>query len=137
MVRNVEHKFTKNPSAVRQFRRQFSNVFRKCLIFCSIVLFSNPISLFVLGVLNRVLFRPIQSIFICYPATPKYTEKYCFRFLTPFIKYRPVIVGFFIQSKRIGIICVISAIEEDFVRESFLKTLNKYRAPNLHNRTIH
>jgi len=125
-MRNIKYKLLKNPRTIKHFSGQLSNVLRKCLVFCLIVLFSNPLSLFVLGVLNRVLFRPIQSIFICYPASPKYTKKYFFRFLIPFTKYCPVIVGFFIQSRRIGIICGISAIEEDFERQTYLNILHKY-----------
>ena len=90
-------------------------------------MFSNPLSLILLGLLNRLFLSPISTLFICYPASQKYADMYCFRFMTPIIKHYPAIVGIFFQGGRLGLVTTISSVESDFTNPDFFSKFGKYK----------
>ena len=98
-----------------------TNFIRKLFFFSLMLLFNNPVTLLLIGILNRLCFRPIKSLFIIYPASDKYIEPYCFRFLWPYFRHHPVIIGGFFQGGQLGLTCVISAFESDFESKGFLE----------------
>ena len=99
---------------------------RRSLILMVILALNNPVSLPLLGLLNRIFGRPIHPLFICYPATPKYREQYCFRFMLPLIRRYPVVVGAFHQGGRIGLVGNISAVEREFTEPGFYSRFQRY-----------
>ena len=101
------------------------NLCRKFLVLLAIVFLSNPVSLLLLGLLNRILFRPVQSLFIIYPASQKYVDHYGFKFLQPHLKKIPVICGLYFQGGSPGLIFGISGMEADFEKPGFVVDLKR------------
>ncbi|MEC9477194.1 MAG: hypothetical protein VX764_09160 [Planctomycetota bacterium] len=101
------------------------NFCRKSLVLSGIVLLSNPISLLLLGLVNRILFRPVRSLFIVYPASQKYVDHYGFKFIQPYLKKIPVICGLYFQGGSPGLIFGISGTEKDFEQQNFVADLKR------------
>ena len=102
------------------------NFYRKSMLLIVMILTSNPLSLLLIGLLNRLLFSPINSVFICYPAHEKYTKNYGFDFMVPLIKRYPVIAGGFFQGGKFGLICFISSVESEFKQDDFFPVFTKW-----------
>ena len=101
------------------------NLCRKSLVLLSIVFLSNPLSLVLLGLLNRLFLRPFRSFFVIYPASQRYVDHYAFKFLQPALKKTPVICGVYFQGGTPGLILGISGTESDFKKPGFLSDLKK------------
>jgi hypothetical protein len=101
------------------------NLCRKSLVLLSIVFLSNPLSLILLGLLNRLFFRPFRSFFVIYPASQRYVDHYGFKFLQPHLKKTPVICGVYFQGGTPGLILGITGTESDFKKPGFLADLKK------------
>ncbi len=101
------------------------NFLRKSLVLLSIVFLSNPLSLLILGLLNRILLTPVTSLFVIYPASQKYVDYYGFKFLQPHLKNIPVICGLYFQGGTPGLIFGISGTEADFEKPGFLTALKR------------
>ena len=91
-----------------------SDFVRKSMILISMVLVSNRVVLFFLGILNRLLGRPIRGILLCYPAHEKYAHKYVFKWMFPIVKKKPMFAGFYFQSLKAGLTFVIYCHESQF-----------------------
>jgi len=105
--------------------RTLKNLCRKSLVLLSIVFLSNPLSLILLGLLNRLFFRPFRSFFVIYPASQRYVDHYGFKFLQPHLKKTPVICGIYFQGRTAGLIFGISGTESDFKKPGFLAELKR------------
>lgn len=81
------------------------------LVLCIIA--GNPVSLALIGLLNR-LNGNIHSVFLLYPADERYTKAYAFDWFARRYRWRPVLLGIFLQNGRIGLTFGISATERDF-----------------------
>ncbi|MGB1071970.1 MAG: hypothetical protein ACPG1Z_09905 [Planctomycetota bacterium] len=101
------------------------NLCRKSLVLLSIVFLSNPLSLVLLWLLNRLFLRPFRSFFVVYPASQRYADHYGFKFLQPALKKTPVICGVYFQGGTPGLILGISGTESDFKKPGFLSNLKK------------
>lgn len=78
--------------------------------------------LYLLGKLNeRTNF--LSTVFVMYPATPEYADAYIPKNKLHIMRWKPYIVGFFIQNGRLGLKCVISSEERDFRDTSNLENL--------------
>lgn len=98
---------------------------RRLVILCTAILLTNPLTLWLVGRINRLLGRPLCTMFVGYAASPKYREAYAFSFMLPWIRYRPMIVGLFIQNGRLGIIAMTSSVEPDFLSPLHLDRLHE------------
>lgn len=98
---------------------------RKSAVLLSIVFLSNPVSLLLLGLINRLLGTPVKSLFVVYPASQRYVDHYGFRFLQPYLQKIPVICGIYSQGGTPGLIFGISGTEAEFEKPSFLRDLKR------------
>jgi len=99
------------------------NLCRKSLVLLSIVFLSNPLSLILLGLVNRMLLRPVRTFFVVYPAGRRFVDHYGFKFVQPHLKKTPVICGVYFQGGVPGLIFGISGTEADFQQPDFLAEL--------------
>ena len=99
------------------------NLGRKSLVLLSIVFLSNPLALVLLGLVNRMLLRPVRTFFVVYPAGRRFVDHYGFKFLQPHLKKTPVICGVYFQGGTPGLIFGISGTESDFQQPGFLAEL--------------
>ena len=90
-----------------------SRYIRKALPIASVVIL-NPVTLLVVGVFNRLLGRPVRSVFLCYPAAEKYATAVCFSRLLPFFRAFPAVTGVFRHGRAWGVVMAVSATEEQF-----------------------
>ncbi|MBT4790114.1 MAG: hypothetical protein HON90_00960 [Halobacteriovoraceae bacterium] len=125
-IASLDQKVILGINKVEKYAPQKTSLLRKSIILFLMLTMSNPLTLAVLGLLNRLLFNPISSVFVCYPATKKYQENYCFNFMLPFIKHYPVILGAFYQGGRIGLITAISSVESDFQSKDFFNKFSRW-----------
>lgn len=112
-------------TAIEEKGHTLKNLCRKSLVLLSIVFLSNPLSLVLLGLLNRLFLRPFRSFFVVYPASQRYADHYGFKFLQPALKKTPVICGVYFQGGTPGLILGISGTESDFKKPGFLSDLKK------------
>ena len=103
--------------------RTLKNFSRKTLVLLSIVFLSNPLALVLLGLVNRMLLRPVRTFFVVYPAGRRFVDHYGFKFLQPHLKKTPVICGVYFQGGTPGLIFGISGTESDFQQPGFLAEL--------------
>lgn len=89
----------------------------------------NPVTLWVLGAVNRIVGRPVKTVFVCYPASPDYGVHVCFRPLLSCFRARPAITGVFKQGAGFGLTVAIGATEAEFRTE--LLALIRNRAERL------
>lgn len=68
----------------------------------SYVLGSTPF-IVVLGLVNRLLGRPIAMVFLFYPASQSYADAVCYRWHQARFKWRPGLMGVFRQKRRLGL----------------------------------
>lgn len=106
-------------------RTKPAEILKKTIIALLFLVVGNPLSLLVFGIINRILFRPIDTAFVCYAANESYREKYWFKFALPIISAFPAIVGFYFQGGKMGLIFVISSVEKDFRNADRLAQLMK------------
>ncbi len=98
---------------------------RRLVILCTAILLTNPLTVWIVGRINRLLGRPLCTMFVGYAASTKYREAYAFSFMLPWIRYTPMIVGLFIQNGRLGIIAMTSSVEPDFLSPVHLDRLHE------------
>lgn len=89
--------------------------FRKIAILFVSVSLTNKLSLISIGLLNRLLGRPIRAIFLIYPGQEKYARQYVFSWSANYMRYNPLIVGAYFQKMRIGLI-VAAYVQENYFR---------------------
>lgn len=90
---------------------------RKSLLLIVSFSFTNKLSLTCLGLLNRLLGKPIRSVFLIYPAREKYAHTYAFKWVFEYSKTNPLIVGMYFQNFRIGLI-VGTVVGESYFRNN-------------------
>lgn len=64
-----------------------------------------------LGLLNRLLGRPIAMVFLFYPASQSYADAVCYRWHQRRFSWQPGLIGIFRQSGRIGLSFGIPNVE--------------------------
>jgi len=101
------------------------NFCRKSLVLLSIVFLSNPVSMMLIGLINRILLKPVRSCFVVYPARQKFADHYGFKFVQPLLKKTPIICGVYFQGGVPGLIFAISGTESDFRQPDFLAKLKR------------
>jgi hypothetical protein len=70
----------------------------------------------IIGIINRCFAdRPINHVFLLYPANQKYTEAYSYKWYARLYKWTPGLAGFYMQSGKIGLTFAFSAVEADFI----------------------
>jgi hypothetical protein len=67
------------------------------------------------GWVNRRAGRPLATVFVAYPASPKYAEAYCHPSGFEAIRWAPYLVGAFKQDGRWGLMLAVSTTERDFM----------------------
>lgn len=109
--------------------RRFTRFFKKLGFLFTIVSLSNPLTLILIGLINRIFLRPlglpIKSVFVCYAARKKYIEIYAFKWVYQLTKTRPVIYGIFLQGQGLALIAGISSQEKNFFESGFNESLHK------------
>jgi len=96
------------------------------LLFFSIA--GNPLSLALLGMINHIT-GCVKTVFLLYPASPRYTQAYSFDWFARKIFFTPVLLGVFRQNGKIGLTFGISATERDFLNSN-----NNHGLRRIHNR---
>ncbi len=110
------------PSLSRAFRTEiwikfFNDIIRKSFVLLFSLTLTNSVSLAILGLINRLLGRPLRSVFLCYPAKEKYAHKYAFSWAFEYMRYNPLIVGIYFQNFRVGLI-LASYVQENYFRNN-------------------
>lgn len=103
------------------FLNHIKDFIRKTIILIFNFSLTNIVSLALIGVINRLLGRPIRSLFLMYPpAQSKYAEKYGFTWVFKYAHNNPLIVGAYFQNFRIGLILAA------YVQESYFRNNKEY-----------
>ncbi len=89
---------------------------RKIAILIVSFALTNKLSLIFMGLINRLLGKPIRSVFLIYPGQEKYARKYVFSWSANYMRHNPLIVGaYFQKNMRIGLI-VAAYVQENYFR---------------------
>jgi len=97
---------------------------KKILIIIVNLLVNNYFCLFLLGLFNKfILNKRFNSIFIMYPASEKYSQRYVFDWYADKIKWKPSLVGLLKQNGYWSFVFGITAMEADFNDDKNIKNL--------------
>lgn len=99
---------------------------KKNLIVIVDYLFNQRVIFSMIGLMNKTILRGIiKSVFLAYPAKKRHIESYTYPWFSKRIKWKPAIIGIFIQKGKIGIAFAISSMESDFVDDENRDSLKK------------
>lgn len=91
---------------------------RKTIILIFNFSLTNTVSLTFIGAVNRLLGRPIRSLFFMYPPSQsKYAEKYGFKWVFKYSHRNPLIVGAYFQNFRMGLV-LAAHVQEDYFKDN-------------------
>lgn len=76
------------------------------------------------GFVNKTILKgKIKSVFLVYPAKRRHITAYTYDWFSRKMKWKPFIIGFFVQKKKIGIVFTMSSGEKDFWDDGNKKNL--------------
>lgn len=97
-----------------------SSIFKTLAIKITILIVTltlgNRATLMLIGYLNRVIGRPIKSVFVCYAAHQKYADRYIFSWTLKYYVDNPMPIGIYCQNRRIGLAFFLYTTEDHFHR---------------------
>ena len=111
---------------MKQQKQRLYQFFFKTALILNTIIIGQPISLALLGLMNRLMGRPIGMIFVTYAAIAEYYEYFSFKKLKPILERYPLFIGILKQNKKFGLVFGSGLTERQFKDIKKITALNKW-----------